>query len=1086
MHRFFAYQLERVLRALERIRPRLIEEQHQRRDTRPLQEKAGFDLPIDWNAEEQALRAAIGPLIADIVGDALENARRHWRALGVRTSWEVWDRAAADMARRYRFDLIKDLNESTRRQLGRAVAEWIESEDAFPALVKKVRRILPARKPPGTVRDRAQLIATTEVTRIYADSRLAGMQAAGLRRMRWRTAEDELVCPLCGPLGAADGGRGAVGDAAAGRFVDPVTGRAVRPPPRHPGCRCWVAEDPDELRDLLKTAPAEDAERRPSSAETFPFRIEELQRDTSVRLSGAHSKEVYIAPDGSRWLFKPQDEFRAVGDKVAYDLARALGLPAAETYVVRIGGRLGSIQRMFDVRSTLRGVAPAALTEEQIIRIQKEHIFDWLIGNHDGHAENLLVTVDGKIVGIDKGQLFKFYDRDRLDWDYNPNARFGVVSYHNELLRRWVRGEGVFYASYDHPELAKFLERIQRLSDAEFVRIIRPYAEAAYKFQVAPGRRALAYQDIDTFLQRAIERKNRIGDDFRELYSRALQERERALARLVERPITPLDDAFVREVEAAGWQGKALLFGGEDVEDMYALVYRVDGDGTLVDLKLRKQADKKLIARLGNLADGSFVVTDPDPYWGDVLKVVKSYNYHLKPDSPGYDGTVPVHTRDKIRQLWNKLRGAAADDPVADYYMKAIIDDLYAEVVLDIRPKGHVIGKMIKPYEPPRPRRRRLEGSRRRPRANKVPAQLYRVRNEQGRVVWEEGQSHRFDGNGVMIELDHDMRAQYIFHADGNGRIYSKQGRMMIQIDGDLTPEKLERMRRRLGELGVETRLATREDMEYLYLVKTANAVGVDEDGLDALGITPDMPIRERIERLLGFWNERLGVGDVRKLPGYDPMPRFESPAPTTGRKRGAFGPPRWRRFDITEEDLDRTLPDHVLVHKITAGGGDTLGTLRLIFEHNGALLATEEKYRVGIPIAGWSPTQDQRTGGASYVFTRLRGPRQARSWEYHLLFDKRLLLDPDVIVYNGDYYGNVHPDHIRSYRQRFLADWKATAKYASNEVLIKRRLSLWEYLVGVNARNERERRQIIEFFRSLGFEKLGGRPLEEAIQVVR
>ncbi|MCD6291387.1 MAG: hypothetical protein J7M34_12855, partial [Anaerolineae bacterium] len=318
------------------------------------------------------MSAATGDILEQIVGGALDRVRQHWISMGVRTSWEIWDKAASEMSRKYKFDLIKDINDSTRRQLGRAIGEWIESGESFPDLVRRVRRVLPAEPPPKGVRDRARLIATTETTRIYADSRVAGMQAAGLRHMRWRTAEDELVCPLCAPLGTANDGQGAKGDASSGTFMDPVTGGAIGPPPRHPGCRCWIVEDTEELNDLLATMPEYKPKPEPPPEGVFPFRVQDLQIDRSVRLSGAHRKEVYIAPDGSRWLFKPQDEFRAIGDKVAYDLAKALDLPAAETYVIEIGGRKGSIQRMFDVRASLRGVDPAGLTEEQIVRIQKE------------------------------------------------------------------------------------------------------------------------------------------------------------------------------------------------------------------------------------------------------------------------------------------------------------------------------------------------------------------------------------------------------------------------------------------------------------------------------------------------------------------------------------------------------------------------------------------------------------------------------------------------------------------------------------------------------------------------------------------
>ncbi|MCD6289851.1 MAG: hypothetical protein J7M34_05050, partial [Anaerolineae bacterium] len=709
------------------------------------------------------------------------------------------------------------------------------------------------------------------------------------------------------------------------------------------------------------------------------------------------------------------------------------------------------------------------------------HIFDWLIGNHDGHAENLIITADGQIVGIDKGQLFKFYDQDRLDWTYNPNQAHGVIGYHNQLLQRWAEGEEVFYASYDHPVLAEFLGRIQSLDDEEFKRIIRPYAEAAYRFRVSPGRRALAYQDIDVFLQQAVERKNRIAQDFVDLYRRAKAARDVALARL--RPAveaaTPITEEFVQEVEASGWQGKALMFGGEDIEDMHALIYRVDGDGTLIDLKVRRDAERKILATLEDITGGIVTREEGDPYWNDVLAVVKSYNYHLKPDSLGYDGQIPVHTRDKITELWMKLYAERKQNPAAQYYYD-IITPLYEEVVPRTRPLGGQVGKIVKQFVPKKARPRHIEG-RRRLRASKTPARMYYVRNERGRIVWQGGKTQTFRGNGVHIEFDDDIRADYMFHGDDNGNIYSKQGRMLIQVDGELTPEKLNRVLRHLGDLGLETRLATREDMEFLYLIKVSYAAGVD---FERMGITPDMSIGERIEVMVNYWSKRLGVADVRKLPSYAPMPRFDSPAPVLGVKQGRFGIPRWRRFDITEEDLNREMRGYVLTHSLY--NGDVVGSLRLILENNGALVATEEKMRIGIPVSGMSPVRDQETGGASYVFTRIRSASAARYRDYHLLFDKRLLLDPDVISYSGDYYGNVHPDHIRRRRRASIEGWKAAAKSPGNETIIKRNLSLYDYLVGINVRSAEEKQQVIDLLQRYGIKRLDGRPLEKAVRVAR
>ncbi len=1078
-HALYGYFMElygRGMKALEARRVALLAQQRLRQEA--ITAKEAVDLEIDWDAERMEMAASLCRALDEIVGEAMQAVRGRYTGMNISVSWEVWDRAAAELAQKYQYDLITDLTNSTREQLGRAIAEWIERGDEFPALVADVRRIIPP-GPVRGVRDRAQVIAATEVTRIYALSRVAGMQAAGLTKMHWRTAEDELVCPICGPLGEANEGRGAEGSVTERRFVHPENGNVYGPPPAHPNCRCWIVESPEELQALMEASRAELGAGAPQE-EQFPFRIDELKVDRDARLGGAHRKTVYVAPDGSKWLFKPQDEFRAYGDKVAYDLAKALGHPAAETYVVEIDGQIGSIQRMFDnIQRDLGGVDPRALTREQVIEVQKEHIFDWLIGNHDGHAENLLLTSDGHIVGIDKGQLFKFYDRDRLDWDYNPNSNFGVVSYHNRLLQRWVAGEDVPYFDPRRTRaLKEFLQAIQELPDEEFVRIIRPYAEAAARFRVGPNRVALAYQDLDTFLARAVERKNRIAQDFADLYRRASAARKAALGRLEVSAdvLTPITQEFVEEVEHSGWQGKALLLGGEDIEDMTALVYRLDGDGTAIEMRVRLAAENRMLARLSEFQGGAALVQHGDPYWDDVLTVAKSYNYHLKPGSPGYDGAIPEHTKQKIDDLYRKLADALnrnPDDEIARHYIDYVMT--LAQEVRGIKPLGSQVGKVVEPFRP----RAKKPARGRRYRVAEGPAATFAVRNRRGRIEYTPGE-RTFSGKGFRVDFGDGIRANYTLHADGNGGIYSKQGRLQIQIEGDLTPQKLEATLDHLKELGLDARLATRKGVELLYLAKTSYAAGVDPDDI---GIRPGMTVDQKIEAYKSYWNRRLGVEDITKLPGYQPMPRFDSAAPVLGGK-GRFGIPRWRRFDITEEELDRAMADYYLVHRLY--GGSSLEALQVILEHNGALVSTEEKYRIGVPIGGMSPVEDQRTGGAGYVFTRIASGRRARSAYYHLLFDKRLLLDTDTISYDFDAFGNTHPDHIRRYRKRTIQEWRAAATRSSNETLIKRNLSLPDYLVGVNVQSETEKEQVIALLRKHGITRLGGRPLSQAVKVVR
>jgi hypothetical protein len=253
LYAFFAGQFARVQEALEGIRLELIAEQQRHRELSAIKQW-NLDLALDWNAEQQALSVSIGDLLQQIAGGALENIKKHYNRLGVRTSWEIWDQAVVEQAQKYGYDLIKQISDSTRKQIGETISQWIESPDDFQVLVEKIRRVIPGNPFFPRVRDRAQLIAATEVTRVYADARAAGMKAAGLRKMVWRTAEDELRCPYCRALGEANNGEGAEGTVEEG-FIDPVTGEIVLRPPRHPGCRCWLVESPSELQQFLAQMP---------------------------------------------------------------------------------------------------------------------------------------------------------------------------------------------------------------------------------------------------------------------------------------------------------------------------------------------------------------------------------------------------------------------------------------------------------------------------------------------------------------------------------------------------------------------------------------------------------------------------------------------------------------------------------------------------------------------------------------------------------------------------------------------------------------------------------------------------------------
>lgn len=175
---------------------------------------------------------------------------------GAGINWALVATQVLEWLDTYSFELIRDLDETQRTALRLAIQRWAENGLPLSDLVDELVSL-------GLFsRERAELIASTEVTRAYAQAQIQAWQATGVvRAMRWNTVNDERVCPICGPLGGLEFGEdgtlpGSIGQQLANGivtglgepFVHPGgAGRAGRfegqvydAPPAHPRCRCWV------------------------------------------------------------------------------------------------------------------------------------------------------------------------------------------------------------------------------------------------------------------------------------------------------------------------------------------------------------------------------------------------------------------------------------------------------------------------------------------------------------------------------------------------------------------------------------------------------------------------------------------------------------------------------------------------------------------------------------------------------------------------------------------------------------------------------------------------------------------------------
>lgn len=102
--------------------------------------------------------------------------------------WELVNTAAAEWAKGYTFDLVSGINKTTQSRLQKSLNNWIEAGEDFPALVTRVSKVF-------SNPVRANLIAATEITRVYTEANTIAWQESGVVTGRqWLTANDERVC----------------------------------------------------------------------------------------------------------------------------------------------------------------------------------------------------------------------------------------------------------------------------------------------------------------------------------------------------------------------------------------------------------------------------------------------------------------------------------------------------------------------------------------------------------------------------------------------------------------------------------------------------------------------------------------------------------------------------------------------------------------------------------------------------------------------------------------------------------------------------------------------------------------------------
>jgi SPP1 gp7 family putative phage head morphogenesis protein len=174
-----------------------------------------------WSEDSEELIKVMLPLITNAALKGAETALTGLQdEFGLGVDWALVNEQVRKWAQGYTYSLVHGITGTSRDLLQSAVSEWISTGQPLEELVATLEPMF------GTVR--AEMIAVTEVTRCFAEGNMETWRSSGVvGKMRWQTAQDELVCPICEPLAGeeADLGQG---------FAE------FGNPPAHVNCRCWI------------------------------------------------------------------------------------------------------------------------------------------------------------------------------------------------------------------------------------------------------------------------------------------------------------------------------------------------------------------------------------------------------------------------------------------------------------------------------------------------------------------------------------------------------------------------------------------------------------------------------------------------------------------------------------------------------------------------------------------------------------------------------------------------------------------------------------------------------------------------------
>lgn len=174
-----------------------------------------INLPDDeafWSAQKEDFQKVVGSLPENLMLQGVAEAGK----LGLEADWSLANDQVGILARDYTDDWWNHLSRTTRNDMRNALQRHVTDGTSVRQLRQELEPLF------GSMR--ADRIAVTEATRLFAEGNAVAYKTAGIQTFEWRTAFDERVCPIC--------------TARTGKRYSLHTGEL---PPAHVKCRCWAS-----------------------------------------------------------------------------------------------------------------------------------------------------------------------------------------------------------------------------------------------------------------------------------------------------------------------------------------------------------------------------------------------------------------------------------------------------------------------------------------------------------------------------------------------------------------------------------------------------------------------------------------------------------------------------------------------------------------------------------------------------------------------------------------------------------------------------------------------------------------------------